>query len=314
MGEENKAIAGKREIVELTGKDAAGSSDMFWKVVVVALFVVIVFQTALLYKSRSARPVDNSTVRGDVATKPERQRPVVLKPRSGGLQATTSSQRASGISAGGQGALTPPPLPHLSVNVNPKHGGAPVISASQPQLRQVPSYQSFTARQPGGMSIHISQFPATAFGPSFEMDIQNEIARMERMMNAMMKLPMMRLGPGSTHFPVLAGMMSRGGGGNPLSLDVSSPAVKEEKGDYIVRLDVPGLDKTQVDARVRGQMLVVSGTRREEAKKQGRGFQSYSSSLSSFHNSFPLPGPVKSEGLKVEYDKGTLIVRVPKKR
>jgi HSP20 family molecular chaperone IbpA len=174
------------------------------------------------------------------------------------------------------------------------------------------------------VSIHISQTPFDPFGASFGFgpsfggrDIREEIARMEQMMDAMMNATMSGFTfnpPRLTATPPPNPFARRMG--STMSFGVSSPSVKNEKDAYVVQLKIPGLDQTQVDAKVEGGMLVVSGIKREELNNQGQGFVSYSSTLSGFHNSFPLPGPVKADGLKVSYDKKKelLTVRIPKKK
>lgn len=87
----------------------------------------------------------------------------------------------------------------------------------------------------------------------------------------------------------------------------------EDKGDkYIVTLEVAGLDKTNVDVSVEDQSLKVSGNmeRKDETKKDQAFFQSHQSQH--FERYLTFPGPVKSETLKVDYEKTKLIISVEK--
>ena len=302
-------------------------NDSFWKVAVVVLFILIAAQTGMMFKL-----MDNRTSAKPAASPPTAaEKPIVLKPRVQTpanpapkvVTCPTFKQPAPAPRqpvATGTNTLSPQPLPRLNVNVNPGTGSGPVITAAPARpatrgtqwksTRGVPTQTIFPGSAPG-MSIHISQMPFDPFGPSFGMNIREEIARMERMMNAMMS------GFGPNAMPSV-GML---GNGTPFARRmggsfVNTPApFKEENGNYVVKLNIPGLDKTQVDAKVSGNILTVSGTKREEVNNSGRGFQTYSSSVSTFANSFPLPGPVKADKVKVSYDKksGILTVRVPKK-
>jgi HSP20 family molecular chaperone IbpA len=59
-------------------------------------------------------------------------------------------------------------------------------------------------------------------------------------------------------------------------------------------------------------MLTIAGTQKEEVKNtQGQSFSS-STSYKQFQSSFNLPGRVKSEGMKVDYDKDVLTITIPR--
>jgi HSP20 family molecular chaperone IbpA len=140
----------------------------------------------------------------------------------------------------------------------------------------------------------------------FDMDMREEMAQMEAMMNAMMGG---RIGGRSpfTH-SVRAPMQGMG-----FSRSNSTPTVSLDKDrNYIVQLQIPGLDKSEIKAEVNGNILTVSGVQREEQSSSGKGGQSYVSSFSSFQNSFSLPGPAKSEGVKMDYKGDMLTIKIPK--
>jgi len=88
--------------------------------------------------------------------------------------------------------------------------------------------------------------------------------------------------------------------------------IEDEEDKYIVTLEVPGLDKTNVDVSVEDQSLKVSGNmeRKDETKKDQSVFQSHQSQH--FERYLTFPGPVKSETLKVDYEKTKLIISVKK--
>ena len=187
-------------------------------------------------------------------------------------------------------ALAPQPIPKLNVNVNSLPGVKP-STTFQAQQQQYPQKQLM----PGGMNININQNP-------FGMNMMEEMAKMEEMMNQMMgrngmsmnmRMPSSRMGS-----------MSMGGG--------YSPAITvDSNNNYVVSLKIPDLDKSEVKARVNGNMLSISGVQRKESSTNAQGGNSYVTSYSSFQNSFSLPGPGKAEGMKVDYEDDTLTVKVP---
>jgi len=97
--------------------------------------------------------------------------------------------------------------------------------------------------------------------------------------------------------------------GGPISQNMDL----EDKGDkYVVTLELPGLDHSNVDVTVEGQSLKISGNmeRKDETKKDHAFFQSHQAQH--FERYLTLPGPVKPETLKVDYEDNTLIVAIEK--
>ncbi len=88
--------------------------------------------------------------------------------------------------------------------------------------------------------------------------------------------------------------------------------LKDEGDKYVVTLELPGLDDTNVDVSVEGQSLRISGNmeQKDETKKDQAFFQSHQSQH--FERYLTLPGPVKSETLRVDYEDTTLKISIEK--
>lgn len=88
--------------------------------------------------------------------------------------------------------------------------------------------------------------------------------------------------------------------------------LKDQGDKYIVTLDLPDLDQTKLDVSVEGQSLKISGDleRKNETKKDRSFSQSYQSQH--FERYLTLPGPIKSETLKVDYDDKKLKISIEK--
>jgi HSP20 family protein len=136
------------------------------------------------------------------------------------------------------------------------------------------------------------------------MDMRREMERMERIMNSFFRMG------GVPHLN--AAIPTPRGFGATTTFSMSSPSITEKNGKYIVKLKIPGMDKSEVKAKIQGNMLTISGMKRMESDNQGKNGRSFVSSYSSFQNSFSLPGPVKADKMKMEYDKDTLTIKVPK--
>jgi HSP20 family protein len=86
-----------------------------------------------------------------------------------------------------------------------------------------------------------------------------------------------------------------------------------ETDDYIVlRADLPGLGKEDVDIEVKDGILTVSGKREAEEAHRGDGFYRVERAFGGFSRSMSLPKSVDAERISADFDKGVLEVRIPK--
>jgi len=77
--------------------------------------------------------------------------------------------------------------------------------------------------------------------------------------------------------------------------------------DIIVKMELPGLDpEKDLDIKVEGDTLVVSGRRNEEREVKEGEYQLRERHYGSFYRSFPLPEGVSSEAVTATYDNGVL--------
>lgn len=93
-----------------------------------------------------------------------------------------------------------------------------------------------------------------------------------------------------------------------------APAVDvvEEKEDYVLRAELPGVPKENIKVEVKDNRLTLSG-RKENAWKEKAGEYRYAESrFGSFARTFELPKNVSGETIKAEYINGVLTLRIPK--
>lgn len=107
-----------------------------------------------------------------------------------------------------------------------------------------------------------------------------------------------------------------GGVNNRIDLRVNSvfePNISiSRKGDiYIVKADLPGLDKKDIKVEIRGRELAISGERKDEAKKQEKGYYRQELSYGSFYRSILLPEDAKTDKIASEYKNGVLTIVIP---
>lgn len=86
----------------------------------------------------------------------------------------------------------------------------------------------------------------------------------------------------------------------------------ENEKEYVVRLEVPGIPKENLDVNLDGQTLTISGHR--EARKEEGGEQYYwrEREEGRFMRSLRLPQPVDESGVEASTHDGVLMVKLPK--
>ena len=86
----------------------------------------------------------------------------------------------------------------------------------------------------------------------------------------------------------------------------------ETDGALEVRMDVPGMEAKDIDIQVNGNLLTVSGERKEEREEKGKTYHRVERRTGSFSRSVTLPCPVEEEDVDAQYKNGILTIRMPK--
>jgi HSP20 family protein len=86
----------------------------------------------------------------------------------------------------------------------------------------------------------------------------------------------------------------------------------QEDGMLVIRADLPGIDPdTDVELTVSDGMLHIEAERREEEKKEGKGYVRQELRYGSLSRSLPLPEGVTEADIAATYKDGVLEIRVP---
>lgn len=80
-----------------------------------------------------------------------------------------------------------------------------------------------------------------------------------------------------------------------------------------VRMDVPGVTAKDIDIKINGNLLTVSGERKEEKEEKGKTFHRIERSYGNFSRSVTLPCAVAEGEVAAEYLDGVLTIKLPKK-
>jgi len=88
--------------------------------------------------------------------------------------------------------------------------------------------------------------------------------------------------------------------------------VKETKEAFLFKADVPGIKEPDVEVKLDGTRLTISGKREAEVETKEDTYYAYERSYGRFLRAFTLPDGIDAEHVKAELKDGVLTVAVPK--
>jgi HSP20 family protein len=100
----------------------------------------------------------------------------------------------------------------------------------------------------------------------------------------------------------------------PEELEVPWPSVDiyDEKESVVVKAEIPGVRKEELEVNVTEDAVTISGEKKKEEKKEEKDYYRLERSYGSFRRSFPLPADVDSSKAKAKFKDGVLEVTIPK--
>jgi len=88
--------------------------------------------------------------------------------------------------------------------------------------------------------------------------------------------------------------------------------VYEDKDNLIVKAELPGMKREEIDISFHDGTLTISGERKYEQKNQDAETYRAERFFGKFHRTLALPKPVQSDQAKATYKDGILTVTLPK--
>lgn len=88
--------------------------------------------------------------------------------------------------------------------------------------------------------------------------------------------------------------------------------MSETESTVDVKLDVPGYKPEDIDIQIRGGLLTIKGSKKEEKEEKGRTFHRVERTAGSFTRSVTLPCDVRESDAKADYKDGVLSLTMPK--
>jgi HSP20 family protein len=88
--------------------------------------------------------------------------------------------------------------------------------------------------------------------------------------------------------------------------------IYEEGKHLVVKAELPGMDRNDINIRLLDNSLIISGEKKSERTEGNRDFYRIERSSGSFERSILLPGGVDAEKATASFTNGILEVRIPK--
>jgi len=88
--------------------------------------------------------------------------------------------------------------------------------------------------------------------------------------------------------------------------------IYEEEDAVVVKAELPGIGKEDVEVDISDDLLTISGEKKAEEKLERKDYHRIERSYGSFSRSVRLPGEVLSDQAKASFKDGVLEVRIPK--
>jgi HSP20 family protein len=103
-----------------------------------------------------------------------------------------------------------------------------------------------------------------------------------------------------------------GSGGEMSALVSPALDVTESEREVTVRAELPGLKPEDIDLQMSGDVLTISGEKRQQAEESQENWYRAERRFGRFSRSVRLPAPVDADKVTAEYDQGVLVVHLPR--
>jgi HSP20 family protein len=87
--------------------------------------------------------------------------------------------------------------------------------------------------------------------------------------------------------------------------------ILEQDKHLLVKVDLPGMKREDIEVGVEGDMLVIRGHRAEEKEIKEENYYCAERATGEFYRSFTLPEGVDADTIQATYENGVLEVKVP---
>ena len=86
----------------------------------------------------------------------------------------------------------------------------------------------------------------------------------------------------------------------------------EEKDDIVVKAELPGIDKDNIEVNITDHQLTIKGKKKKEEETKEENYYRAERSYGAFLRTLELPKDVHADKVKASFKNGVLEVRLPK--
>jgi HSP20 family protein len=88
--------------------------------------------------------------------------------------------------------------------------------------------------------------------------------------------------------------------------------IAENENEFTVKAEVPGCKAEDIDISVHGNMLTISGEKKQEKEEKGKGYHHVERSYGSFRRDLNLSSEIDSDKVEATCKDGILSIKLPK--
>lgn len=89
--------------------------------------------------------------------------------------------------------------------------------------------------------------------------------------------------------------------------------VYDSKDEILVKVDLPGMKKDEIDVSIQGDTLTIKGEKKKESEIKEENFIMAERCCGMFHRTITLPSTIDQEKVSASYKDGVLELKLPKK-
>lgn len=101
-------------------------------------------------------------------------------------------------------------------------------------------------------------------------------------------------------------------GGSMMDVWTPSTDMSEDENEYVIKMDIPGMTKDDIEVNFEDNRIVIRGERSEEEKEEKKDYIRKERYSGSFYRSFTIPKTVDEDQIKAKFEEGVLKINLPK--
>ena len=98
----------------------------------------------------------------------------------------------------------------------------------------------------------------------------------------------------------------------PMTLEALALDIYEQKDDLIIKAEMPGLTKDEIDISLDGNVLTIKGEKKKEEEVKEEDYYRCERAYGAFSRSIELPVAVQIDKVNASFKNGVLEIRLPK--